>query len=70
MGNDGHLTARTTAGEVFGADDARALARLVFKRFGRDVAVAAAAWRRLLGNGCTDGQFAALVGDDANGGAP
>lgn len=52
----------TTAGERFTPEDSVQLARLVLKRFGYEVPAAAAAWRRLLQNGCPDSDFEALVG--------
>jgi len=52
---------RTTSGETFtGADSAR-LAALILRRFGGEIEAAAAAWRRMLGNGCGDADFAALA---------
>lgn len=51
----------TTARETFTYGEHVDLARLVYKRFGRDDAAAAAAWRRLLENGATEGDFMALV---------
>lgn len=55
------LTVRTTAGEKFTNGDHYALAHLVYRRFGRDLRAAAAAWRRLLQNSCPDEDFRALV---------
>jgi hypothetical protein len=46
---------------VFTERDSAALAFLIFRRWGRDLAAATSAWRRLLGNSCTEDQFAALV---------
>lgn len=40
-----------------------ALARLIFKRFGKDSSAAAAAWRRMLGNNATVAEFMRLVND-------
>jgi hypothetical protein len=54
-------TVTTTNKEVFSVDESAELARLVFKRFGRDSDVAAAAWRRMLGNNCTVSQYLKLV---------
>jgi len=51
----------TTAGETFLHEESCQLAALIFKRFGRDVAIAASAWRRLLRNSCTDEQFWEMV---------
>jgi len=58
--NDGH-TITTTARETFTTAESTDMARLVFKRFGRDPEAAAAAWRRLLQNGCTVDDFLDLV---------
>ena len=52
----------TTARECFTAEDSRQLAQLVCRRFGYELAAAAAAWRRMLQNGCSDHQFEELVG--------
>jgi len=51
----------TTKKEQFSDEESRDLAFLVYKRFGREESAAAAAWRRLLGNNCSDGQFMALA---------
>ena len=51
----------TTAGETFTNLETVDLARLIFKRFGRDLAAATEAWRRLLQNTCTESDFLALV---------
>lgn len=51
----------TTAGEPFTEHESRALARLVYKRWGNDLAAAAVAWRRLLQNNCSDEAFRRLV---------
>lgn len=56
----------TVAGEAFTPEDSALLARLIYRRFGYEISAAAAAWRRMLQNNCTDAHFAALVahGDD------
>lgn len=51
----------TTCGELFTGDDHAQLAVLVYRRFGRDAKVAAAAWRRMLQNGCTEEDFETLL---------
>jgi hypothetical protein len=51
----------TTNKERFSDEESRDLAFLVYKRFGRDESAAADAWRRLLVNNCSTGQFMALV---------
>jgi hypothetical protein len=51
----------TTAKEIFSALESTQLARLIYKRFGRDIPAAADAWRRLLQNNCTDNQFIELL---------
>ena len=56
---------KTTAGERFSASESAKLAFLVFKRFGRDVAAGASAWRRLLGNSTPDADFEALAKEGA-----
>jgi hypothetical protein len=53
----------TTAGEVFGEADHRALARLIYRRFGLDPEAATAAWRRMLQNSATVTDFMAMVGE-------
>jgi hypothetical protein len=55
------LDISTTAGETFTAEESYQLAALIYKRFGREATVAAAAWRRLFRNSCTDAQFVSLV---------
>lgn len=51
----------TTCGERFTMDDHARLAWMVHLRFGRNIPSGAAAWRRMLQNGCTDGDFEELV---------
>ena len=51
----------TVDGRLWTGADSRALARLVWLRYGRDMAGAAAAWRRLLQNDCSAEAFAELV---------
>jgi hypothetical protein len=51
----------TTAGKVFTGRDSELLAALVLRRFGYDTGAAAAAWRRMLGNSCSDEQFAEMA---------
>lgn len=51
----------TTNGKPFTHVESVDMARLVFKRFGDDPEAAAAAWRRLLENGCPVADFMALV---------
>lgn len=55
------MTIRTTNGEVFSDAEQRALARLVFKRFGKDKAAFSAAWRRMLQNNAEDHEIAKLL---------
>lgn len=52
---------QTTAGETFSADEHKKLARLVFKRWGNDLAAATVAWRRLFQNCTNEAQFEALI---------
>jgi hypothetical protein len=51
----------TADGETFTDSEHVELARLIFKRWGCDMAAAAVAWRRLMQNNCTDTQFASVV---------
>jgi hypothetical protein len=51
----------TTAGETFTNVEHVDLARLIFKRFGKDPEEATNAWRRMLGNSCPVSNFMALV---------
>lgn len=51
----------TTAGERFTIDDHARMAWLIHLRFGRNIQSGAAAWRRMLQNGCTDSDFEELV---------
>jgi hypothetical protein len=57
----GEHTVRTTTGETFTGEEHAQLAALLLKRFGWDVPAAAAAWRRMLGNSSSDGQFETLA---------
>lgn len=52
----------TTARQKFTDKEHRQLAQLVCKRFGWDLGESTAAWRRMLGNSCTEEQFLELVG--------
>lgn len=52
---------KTTAGEIFTGEDHRQLARMVYKRFGRNAGAAASAWRRMFENNCTEKMFMMLV---------
>ena len=58
------MTITTTDGEAFSRNEHRALARLMFKRFGRDKPAFCAAWRRMLQNNAEDHQILQLVGFD------
>lgn len=51
----------TTADEVFTDKEHQLLAAFVYKRFGWDPAAAAAAWRRMMQNDCSDQQFLDLA---------
>jgi len=51
----------TTTGRAFTGEESELLAALIYKRFGYELPAAAAAWRRLLGNSCTDQQFSDLA---------
>lgn len=51
----------TTAGERFTVEEHCQLAALLWKRFGWEDEAAAAAWRRMLGNGCSTEDFVAIA---------
>lgn len=51
----------TKKGHQFEDHESDALARLVYRRFGENLAEAAAAWRRLLNNNCSDRGFRNLL---------
>jgi len=53
----------TTNGESFSLDEHKKLARLVYKRWGRDLEAATVAWRRLFQNSTTTDQFQELIED-------
>lgn len=55
----------TTAGERFTQAEHAEMAWLIFKRFGRDDEAAAAAWRRMMQNGCAVADFMQLVDQGA-----
>ena len=55
----------TTCGEQFSMDDHARLAFLIHRRWGRDIAAGASAWRRLFQNSCTDQMFEDLVNQGA-----
>ena len=57
MANIEKWAVNTVAQERFSGQETVQLAALIYKRFGRDKEAAAAAWRRLLGNTCSDAQF-------------
>lgn len=48
---------KTTCGQEFTHADHCKMARLIYRRFGFDLFAAAAAWRRMLQNSCSDTQF-------------
>lgn len=54
----------TTNGETFDREEHRALAWLMFKRFGRDKDAFCAAWRRMLQNNAEDHEILKLIGFD------
>jgi len=51
----------TTSGKKFDGTDHRALARLMFKRFGEDKEAFCAAWRRMLQNNAPDSDILYLL---------
>lgn len=55
------LTVSVAGGEDFTGDESAALCALILKRFGYELAPAAAAYRRLLGNSCPDEDFRVLA---------
>jgi hypothetical protein len=55
------LPIATTCGEAFTPEMSSDLAFFVFKRFGRNISSATAAWRRMLENNCYQTTFARLV---------
>ncbi len=56
----------TTAGESFTYGETCVLASLIFKRFGNSPEAAAFAWRRLMQNDASEGDFMRLVNDYEN----
>lgn len=58
-------TITTTSGSLFTYEESRALAQLVFRRFGEDIQAATAAWNRLLQNNCDEGSFKMLLDNTA-----
>ncbi len=58
------MSITTTSGERFTDADSQELARLIFRRFGRDLGAATVAWRRLLQNSTTERDFERLLGTD------
>jgi hypothetical protein len=55
-------TVTAVGGEKFTGEESALMAALIYKRFGWELPAAAAAWRRLLGNSCSDEEFADLAG--------
>lgn len=51
----------TTDGSLFSIADHADLARLIFKRFGRDLTEASAAWSRMMQNQTTESDFFVLL---------
>lgn len=58
------MTITTTNGERFDRDEHRAMARLIFKRFGRDKEAFCDAWRRLMQNNAEDHEILKLLSFD------
>ena len=56
------LTVTTTSGDKFTGLQHANMAWLIYRRFGNDMAAAAAAWRRMMENSTPDHQFEELVG--------
>lgn len=59
MNNPGAI--RTTNEELFSFADSADMAWMVYRRFGRDLVSATAAWNRLMQNNCNATQFSELV---------
>ena len=55
------LDVTTANGERFSTEQSADLAYMVYRRFGRNIPAAVAAWRRLLENNCDDVHFEALL---------
>jgi len=55
------LSVRTTSGEIFSTMDQIALARLVWRRFGKDFASANVAWGRMLETSVSRNGFERLI---------
>ena len=53
----------TTCGEEFTWEDSQSMARLVFRRWGRDKEAALCAWRRLMQNSTDMSGFIELLGE-------
>lgn len=51
----------TSDGDVFSEEDTRDLAKLVYKRFGKNLGDATNAWKRMLGNNCSERDFGKMV---------
>jgi hypothetical protein len=51
----------TTTGRRFSGEKTARLAALIYERFGYETPAAASAWRRMLGNTCTDADFVQLA---------
>jgi len=51
----------TTNGDEFTPEDTIALARLIHKRFGKNIEVTSIAWRRLFQNTCPDAIIAEML---------
>lgn len=55
------MSVSTTFGETFNESDNAQLALLVYKRFGYDLESATLAWKRMLQNNATKGDFMKLL---------
>lgn len=51
----------TTEGKAFTEADVAQLAHLIYRRWGSDLEAAAVAYRRLMQNSCSLGQFSEMV---------
>jgi len=55
------MNVTTTAEETFTLEDSQDMALMVYRRFGYDLCAATAAWRRMLQNNATRGDYLDLL---------
>ena len=56
-----NLSVRTTSGEVFSGQESAKMASLIYRRFGKNLPLAAFKWRQMLGNNVSNEDFLALA---------